>query len=86
MTWLGCLNFFVLQWFGVRLACSFDPRDINGWRRIDITDEEVIALGGRWWSRYAPPRGVRVRWVWLRWVWPLTGWWGPYRWIWRVRR
>jgi hypothetical protein len=81
MTALGLLNFLVLQWFGVRLAAGYNPRDIPGWERDRITDDEVLALGGRWWSRFAPPHGVRIRWTWLRWIWPLTGWWSDYRWI-----
>lgn len=68
MTPLGLLNFIVLQWFGVRLCASYDkPLDV---RHL-----------GRWWSRYAPPRYIAVRWSLLRWVVPLTGWWSPYRWI-----
>jgi hypothetical protein len=81
MTLFGLLNFVVLQWFGVRLTCSYNPRDIPGWSKVKITDEEVAAFGGRWWSRYAPPRGVPIRWIWMRWIWPLTGWWSQYRWI-----
>lgn len=71
MTPLGLLNFLVLQWFGVRLCASYD--------------EKLLAVDairpGRWWSPYAPPRGVGVSWSLLRWVWPLTGWWSDYRWI-----
>ena len=48
---LGLFNFFVLQWFGFRLA-----------KKV----------------------GARTTWHMLRWVWPLTGWWGRYRWIYRV--
>lgn len=81
ITWLGALNFLVLQWFGVRLGCGYDPGEIPGRQSGPISDVEAAALGGRWWSRYAPPRGVRVRWVWLRWIWPLTGWWSDFRWI-----
>jgi hypothetical protein len=77
----GLLNFLVLQWFGIRLGASWSPSEIPGWSRISITDEEVRELGGRWWSRTAPPRDVRIRWIWLRWIWPLTGWWSEYRWI-----
>ncbi len=81
LTLFGVLNFLVLQWFGVRIAASFEPRSIPGWQHERINDEQIAALGGRWWSRYAPPRGTPIRWMWLRWIWPLTGWWSPYRWI-----
>lgn len=79
MTPFGLLNFLILQWFCVRLVSSYDPGEIPGRASGPISDEEVAAYGGRWWSRYAPPRGVRIRWRLLRWVWPLTGWWSPYR-------
>ena len=81
MTALGLLNFLVLQWFGVRLCASFDPRSIPGWTLDRISDEQVASFGGRWWSRFAPPRGTTIKWGFLRWVWPLTGWWSDFRWF-----
>lgn len=72
MTWLGCLNFLVLQWCGVRLQAACDR---EAWLR---------GPRGRWWSRNAPTHGP-ITWSVLRWVWPLTGWWGRYRFIGRSR-
>lgn len=85
MTCLGVLNFAVLQWFGVRLCAGFDKAELPGWYGGPVDDAFMVALGGRWWSRFAPPRGVRVSWSLLRWVWPLTGWWSDFRWIARRR-
>jgi hypothetical protein len=68
VTWLGLLNFLLLQWLGVRLQVAFQREALSG-------------PMGRWWSRYAPARPAAVSWSLLRWVWPLTGWWSDYRWI-----
>ncbi len=57
---LGLFNFFLVQWFGFRLAKKVGAR--TRWH------------GLRW----------GTTWHMLRWVWPLTGWWGRYRWIYRV--
>lgn len=47
LTWLGALNFVVLQWFGVRLVrVSADGRTI-GWR----VWRWIVPLTG-WWSDY----------------------------------
>ena len=63
---LGWLNFFVLQWFGIRLARKMEP----------VPPPPPGA--GRGFRR--PMR--QVGWTVLRWVWPLTGWWGTrYRYI-----
>lgn len=69
-SWLGALNFGVLQWFGVRLAC--------GW---STTRYPAGDTPGRWWSENAPPRGVPVIWTAMGWICPLTGWWGEYRFL-----
>jgi hypothetical protein len=89
---LGLLNFLVLQWFGVRLARSF--RLVH-----DIPDGEFPAalesvLYNVMAKCYAvdvigpPPKSYPLRrvpngWCLQRWIWPLTGWWSPYRWLWR---
>jgi hypothetical protein len=67
---LGALNFGVMQWFGVRLAC--------GW---STTYYPAGPTPGRWWSPNAPPRGVPVIWCLNGWIVPLTGWWSQYRFI-----
>lgn len=54
MTWLGLLNFVVLQWFGVRLARVFQrdvwtagsPRVFVGFRLL----RWIVPL--TWWSNY----------------------------------
>jgi len=65
MTWLGILNFVVLQWFGVRLA-----------RVVPI----VLNFGEHNDGRIGTAVD-RSHWRLLRWIWPLTGWWSDYRWI-----
>ncbi len=72
MTWLGVLNFVVLQWFGVRL-CRItwfeEPfQDLHAAQRA-LRD----GIGGE--------RMQSTRYAMLRWIWPLTGWWNEYRWI-----
>lgn len=75
MTWLGALNFFVLQWFGVRLARVVDrptPREVADLARRPFDDRILEFMRhGR----------ITVGWKWLRWIWPLTGWWSEFRWI-----
>ena len=69
LTWLGILNFVVLQWFGVRLA--------------RVTRNEFVTMHiGLGVPLY---RESMVGWRVLRWVWPLTGWWSDFRWIARRR-
>jgi len=68
MTWLGVLNFAVLQWFGVRLARVTEQRTrFVGTGTFLIAEVELVR--------------VTVGWKLLRWIWPLTGWWSDYRWI-----
>lgn len=80
-TWIGALNFFILQWFGVRLA-----------RRFVIVQKNLqtchVSIG----SDGAAPVAykcdlceVPLGWTIVRWVWPLTGWWSEYRWLRRQR-
>lgn len=76
MTWLGFLNFFVLQWFGVRLERFGERRPIPG----DIAGAWLFALGDITEQQYRS-QIVWTGWRLLRWVWPLTGWWSDYRWI-----
>jgi hypothetical protein len=77
-TWVGVLNFLVLQWFGVRLA-----------RRLVTIQENIrpdhVVVGS---DGVSLSFGVKVDvrhedagWSMLRWIWPLTGWWTDYRWI-----
>lgn len=78
MTWLGLLNFLVLQWFGLRLArvCRVERYFSRG----DVVGPLLLRMG--WISRDDMlKRHVTVGWKLLRWVWPLTGWWSDYRWI-----
>ena len=77
-TWLGQLNFLVLQWFGVRLARVMATEGLDH----RITNAFVVPGGGISVSGTARPgREVQIGWTVLRWVWPLTGWWGDYRYI-----
>jgi len=49
MSWLGCLNFIVLQWFFVRLAKVVD----DDGRTVRFTWlRKVVPLTG-WWSDYS---------------------------------
>ena len=49
MSWLGWLNFIVLQWFFVRLARIVDveSKKTIGWK----LDKRIIPLTG-WWNNY----------------------------------
>lgn len=76
MTWLGLLNFGVLQWFGVRLARVIERRPIPG----DLVGATLVKMGDITVEQYRC-RTVTVGWKVLRWIWPLTGWWSDYRWI-----
>lgn len=80
MSWLGVLNFVVLQWFGVRLdrITELRPRGID-----DLVGPVILHLG--WITQQQYDRValhlVTVGYRWIRWVWPLSGWWSGYRWI-----
>ena len=72
MSWLGALNFLVLQWLGIRLAritWFAEPFD-------NIEAAQRALRGG-----IGSDRRVVTRYAVLRWIWPLTGWWNEYRWI-----
>lgn len=69
LTWLGVLNFVVLQWFGVRLARTI-------WR-----EEVPRYCYGSTTMVYTTDIFERRGWRLLRWIVPLTGWWSDYRWI-----
>lgn len=47
MTWLGFLNFLVLQWFGIRLARLVENDRQVGWKLI----KWIVPLTG-WWNNY----------------------------------
>jgi hypothetical protein len=65
VSWLGLLNFLVLQWFGVRLARVVRKEFVTMHIGLDL-------------PLY---RDVTVGWKLLRWVCPLTGWWSDFWWI-----
>lgn len=71
MTWLGALNFLVLQWFGVRLARV----TVTEWAPPRVTSIE----SGR--VTYGRAFEQRERVIVLRWIVPLTGWWSDFRYI-----
>jgi hypothetical protein len=75
MTWLGILNFAVLQWFGIRLA-----------RVTERPPSEVLVILAARGFRVPEDGRVTVGWRVLRWIWPLTGWWSDCRYIRRPRR
>lgn len=77
MTWLGALNFLVLQWFGVRLARVM---------AVQVKSEVVVnawlsSAGASVGSTACLGKKVQIGWKLLRWIVPLTGWWSDYRWI-----
>ena len=77
MSWLGILNFVVLQWFGVRLARVMAIEQTD--RRVVSVD--IVAGGISVGGTAREGRRVQVGWKLLRWIVPLTGWWSDYRWI-----
>lgn len=88
MTWLGFLNFLVLQWFGVRLArcqTQIDNLNMHGFpsyrgQAIMLSDSNRQLRRVR--VVHLTTTTLTVQWFsLLRWVWPLTGWWSNYRWI-----
>lgn len=81
MTALGLLNFVVLQWFCVRIGRVTVPGTFLVEVTCDVPTGQLITP-----SDIMPGSGQPFRrWYLLHWVWPLTGWVGPYRWIWRRR-
>jgi hypothetical protein len=83
VSWLGLLNFIVLQWFGVRLARQSATVTTYSEPPWEVGAVVSVSAGyGTW--RVAGISGTELelrRYLWLRWVWPLTGWWSDYRWI-----
>ncbi len=82
MTWLGVLNFVVLQWFGVRLARVY-AHELECGHVVNafVVQGGGISVGSTWY------RGKRVQigWKLQRWIVPLTGWWSDFRYIARRR-
>ena len=71
-SWLGYLNFFILQWFFIRLA---KYKEI-----LDYQLEEVsickhgLEIGGKC-------KEFKWKYRILKWVLPLTGWWNNYKYL-----
>ena len=71
-SWLGYLNFFLLQWFFIRLA---KYKEI-----LDYQLEEVsicrygLGIGGQC-------KEFKWKFRILKWILPLTGWWNDYKYI-----
>jgi len=78
MTWLGWLNFIVLQWFGVRLARCY-ATELRCGRIVNavVMPGGAVSVGSQWHRG----RRVQVGWKLMRWIVPLTGWWSDFRWI-----
>ena len=47
LSWVGWLNFILLQWVGIRLAYVVDGRRITRWYLL----RWIVPLTG-WWSHY----------------------------------
>lgn len=62
ITRLWCLNFLILQWFGVRLAAAYETIE----KRDSFTDKPVKR------------QGSLAYWIIYFGVVPLTGWWSSY--------
>lgn len=77
MTWLGVLNFLVLQWFGVRVARRYENRQ----RNLRLHHVSMLSDGSFGAGYTCNVERVFVGYRLLRWVWPLTGWWSDVRWI-----
>jgi hypothetical protein len=71
-SWLGYLNFFLLQWVFIRLARY---KEINEFQFTEVSlCNEGLSVGGiveksKWKFRI------------LKWILPLTGWWNDYKYI-----
>lgn len=73
-TWLGYLNFFILQWFFIRLA---KYKKINKWRLDSVGKVEVKGISAQRDINFVP---TEYKWKYkiLALVVPLTGWWNDY--------
>lgn len=69
VTWLGLLNFAILQWLGVRLQRVCEPL------RDDVDLDDPAAQGFT--TRMLRER--QVGWKWAGGIVPITGWWSSYR-------
>lgn len=65
LSWLGCLNFFILQWFFIRLARIEEIIDFE-LTHINIMPENKIGIGGSAKSK----NKYKI----IKWILPLTGW------------
>jgi len=76
-SWLGYINFFILQWFFIRLA-RYLPSGykVDG---IDIIEHEdgTYSYSQRAYKYY-------LKYKILKWIVPLTGWWSDYKYIGKV--
>jgi hypothetical protein len=89
MSWLGALNFFVLQWFTVRLARVVQASAVSVGANVRLEVDE-----SQWRDVHRPRRIVawqptsmalvapRTTWMMLHGIVPLTGWWSPFRRLW----
>lgn len=56
-TWIGWLNFLVLQWFWIRLGREIDQA---GRKRGFLILTRVYPLTGWWWSDFRFLRGSKI--------------------------
>ena len=71
-SWLGYLNFFLLQWFFIRLA---KYKEINEFQFTEVSlCNEGLGVGGI---------VEKSKWKFsiLKWILPLTGWWNDYKYV-----
>lgn len=81
---LTMLNFWALQWLGIRLEREQSAVPGGEYWLLDVNADAGAASG------LLPGRKIIVtapapRWVARRWIWPLTGWWTATRYIARHR-
>lgn len=91
MTWVGWLNFILLQWFFVRLARVVDRSPYAEMVELILDDESlsmiqrVEQIRNILRAEELHPVDARVSWSILYPVAPLTGWWSDYWPIFRMR-
>lgn len=83
LTWLGFLNFVVLQWFGMRLGKCFELRErFVRATHLSYTPDGGISMGYQCDEQSARDvERVFVGYRLLRWIVPLTGWWSDFVYI-----